>query len=395
VAVGVFILALSARLLFQAAGVGWDSPPRDDAAQYDAIAWSLAQGGPYVATDGYVSHRAPAYPFLLAGVYTIFGHSWTAARVTQALLGAATAVALLFLGSGMLPTHLRVLTSCVYAVFPFSIYWSGYLLSEPLCILLVVLSMCALFKCRSAPGWSGVWGFACGMTALARPNMGILVLLGLPWVNARGARRIGWCAVAAAAFLLTLLPWTLRNYSVHHRLVAVTTMGGIVLWESNNPYLLSDKEMMGRSSHAPDLPEARLVRGLSEVEEDAIYLRLALDFIGTHWREMPRLLAYKMARLWNPLPVLPSRAQSVGAALCIIPMFLMFGVGLWLAWTRGEPWLAPMLLPVAAVTMTALIYWADARIRSPADPFIMFVAVYGLSSAWSGFVRRHGARPGV
>src|SRR5438094_207403 len=94
----LFALALSARLLYQAAIVGMETPPRDDALQYDEIGWSLAQGGPFEAGDGTRSHRAPAYPFLLAGIYAVAGHSWAVARILQALIGASTCLLLVQLG---------------------------------------------------------------------------------------------------------------------------------------------------------------------------------------------------------------------------------------------------------------------------------------------------------
>jgi len=37
---------------------------------------------------------------------------------------------------------------------------------------------------------------------------------------------------------------------------------------------------------------------------------------------------------------------------------------------------------VLAVTMTAIIYWGDARIRAPADPEVILFATYGIRAAW-------------
>ena len=55
-------------------------------------------------------------------------------------------------------------------------------------------------------------------------------------------------------FLLVLLPWTVRNYVVHHRLVFITTMGGRVLWEGT-PHVAASADR--GNSTASDLPEAR------------------------------------------------------------------------------------------------------------------------------------------
>src|SRR3989442_1267713 len=84
--------------------------------------------------------------------------------------------------------------------------WSGFLLSEPLCVLLVALWTYSLFKSRASPGWLGVWAFVCGLTALTRPNMGLLFIFGLLWVRARSGPWLGRCLMATTIFLLTLLP---------------------------------------------------------------------------------------------------------------------------------------------------------------------------------------------
>src|SRR5262249_30431371 len=216
-----------------------------------------------------------------------------------------------------------------------------------------ILSIYALLADPRSLFWNVLWAFLCGIAVLTRPNMMLLFIAGTLWIASRGERRLVRSAITALVLMLTLIPWTLRNYSVHHRLVAVTTMGGVVIWESNNPYILKDPEMLGRSSHAPDLPEADQVRGLTEVEADQAYFRLARDFIRNHWEEMPRLLAYKMVRLWQPFPRLESERLSVVASIVITPVLLMLILGLYWAWSRKEPWLIPVLIPVIVVTLTA------------------------------------------
>ncbi len=180
-------------------------------------------------------------------------------------------------------------------------------------------------------------------------------------------------------FCIVLLPWTVRNYEVHHRLVPITTMGGRVFWEGNNPYVVHDPVLRGRSASSSLLPEAHLTEGLSEAESDALYLRLGLRFVRENPSEMPALLARKILRLWNLFPDLPSRAERCVAFLTLVPTLILFLVGVACSLRQREWWAVPVLIPVLAVTVTALVYWADARIRAPGDPLILLFASYG---AW-------------
>jgi 4-amino-4-deoxy-L-arabinose transferase-like glycosyltransferase len=164
----IFGVALLARLVYQTGVVGLSAPPRDDAALYDSIATSLASGGPYVDADGYRSRRAPAYTFLLAGVYAAAGHSWPAARWVQALLGALTCTVLLSLGVSWLGPRVGATAALACAVFPYSIFWTGILVTEPLCALLTTASTWMLTRTGREAGQTAVWSLLCGLTTLTR-----------------------------------------------------------------------------------------------------------------------------------------------------------------------------------------------------------------------------------
>jgi len=382
----VFLLAFLARLAFQGLAVGFDSPPRDDAEQYDSIAWSLAQGGPYLADDGYRSHRAPGYTYLLAGTYAIAGHSWMAGRVVQALTGAMTCSLLLALGAATVGPAIGLFAALAYAVFPYAIFFCGFLLTEPLCALLTVAATYALWRARSGLAWGALWGFLCALAALTRPPMALLLALGVIALVWRGEARFRKLALATAVFGLTLLPWTIRNYAVHHRIVPVTTMGGWVLWEGNNPAAAVDPDLRGRAIHnSPE--EDGAPAGLPETEQDAYYFRAALRFMRTHASDMPGLMGRKLARVFNLFPQLESRALRWIARLTLLPVLVCAVAGAVVAIARREAWLAMLLVPVAAVTVTGVVYWADARIRAPADPCIMLLAAYGCAAMGSRLSR--------
>ena len=376
----IFGLALLSRLVFQAEIAGFHTPPRDDAALYDSIAVSLVLGGDYVDAEGFRSRRAPAFPILLTGVYGVWGHSWAAARVVQAVLGAAACSILLALGVSYLSTATGLLAALACALFPYTIFWSGSLISEPLCTLLTVASIGALVRSNGSLRWTVAWSALAALTALTRPNMGLVFLLGLAWILARGGSRTMQRALAAIfTFVLVLIPWTIRNYSVHGRFVPITTMGGVVLWQGNNPVVASTPDLRGRSLPG-DLTRADPAAAFGEAESDRQFFLKALGFMRERAADMPGLIAWKLVRLWNPFPQLESAWQKRIATVTMLPVFGLFGIGLVMAWRNQDRRVLPFLIPILAVTLTGALYWADARIRAPADPLILLVAAYGFES---------------
>src|SRR5438034_7396151 len=92
----LFLGALAVRMVFlcQYATSPFFWVPSLDALYHDLLARAIAAGHP--GTDAFF--RAPLYYYFLGGVYSLFGHSFWAARSLQAVLGSASCVMLYGVG---------------------------------------------------------------------------------------------------------------------------------------------------------------------------------------------------------------------------------------------------------------------------------------------------------
>ncbi len=83
----LFALALAIRLAYVLAMAHdpYFTNPVIDAAVYDQIGWSIARGHGHPDD---VFWQPPGYPYFLGGVWWLFGDSYLAPRLPQALLGA-------------------------------------------------------------------------------------------------------------------------------------------------------------------------------------------------------------------------------------------------------------------------------------------------------------------
>jgi hypothetical protein len=246
------------------------------------------------------------------------------------------------------------------------------------------MSTLALVRAGRSAGGPAVWSALCALAALARPNMALVWLLGLPWAARRGGHPVRTLAICLLVFAAVLTPWTYRNHVIHKRLVFVTTMGGRVLLEGNNAIVANDPRIRGWSANADRLAEATLVRGLTEAEADRAYFRLAVRYVLDHPEVLPSLVVAKFLRVWNVLPHVEAGARRWVAVCHASLMIVFFIVGLTVGFRRREPFLLPLLLPAIGVTLTAMIYWGDARIRAPAEPTILLVAACGAAALLRG-----------
>jgi 4-amino-4-deoxy-L-arabinose transferase-like glycosyltransferase len=205
---------------------------------------------------------SPGAPLLYAGVYYVTGgvHDG-AARMLVALLGAASIVVVYFLARRLASVPRRrtparappeggerdsivaaagLLAALGVAVYPPFIHDTGRLLSEPPALLTLPAALLA-FLWAADHNTRGAWvwapaGLLFGLTALLRPEYLVLGAAFVVFALVLEARPRGWSAglasagVLLAAFVLPILPWTIRNVVVLDRVVPISTGGGKALF---------------------------------------------------------------------------------------------------------------------------------------------------------------------
>jgi hypothetical protein len=187
--------------------------------------------------------RLPGYPLFIAVVYTVFGHgNNTAVRVVQAVFDTATCVIVAALAWEWTEDETRKKKTALWAFLiaalcPFIVIYAATLLTETLATFFMAamaLTATYAFKSQTAKKsllWWFVTGLLGGWAVFLRPDSGLFAAgIGLALVvsglftreeNAPGFGRrlfnVGWRgAVFSLAFILMLVPWTIRNYQVFH-----------------------------------------------------------------------------------------------------------------------------------------------------------------------------------
>lgn len=175
---------------------------------------------------------------------------------------------LLVLATGVLATYSRLFLSETLATFTLT-----------LAMLLVVFAVH-----RRTLVWVAAAGLGLGVATLVRPQSLLLVMPLAVWMFlAWGRRRAGALAGLAliGAFVLTLVPWTARNYARLDAFVPVSTMTWANLFLVNNPEATGifrvPERFIGEN-------EVRRIRSLDELGQEAAWRELVVDY----WRESPR-----------------------------------------------------------------------------------------------------------
>ena len=208
------------------------------------IACSIVEGkgfsSPLFEDTGPTAWMTPVYPYLVAGVFKIFGvYSKASALVLlslNALMSALTAIPIFLLARRSFGERTARWSAWAWAFFPYGIYfpveriWETWLAT----LLLAILFWMSLELDDPRPLWYWVlYGALWGVEALTSPSaLAVLPFLGL-WTCYRLARkRQRWFVpnvVAAVVFLAVVSPWFVRNYNVFHRFIPFRDNMGLVL----------------------------------------------------------------------------------------------------------------------------------------------------------------------
>jgi 4-amino-4-deoxy-L-arabinose transferase-like glycosyltransferase len=369
-----------------------------DAAHYDELGWSLAQGLGYRLPGGEPNvYWAPGYPGVLAGIYWVFGHSYVAVRVAQSILGAGVAALVALMAGRVFDRRTAAIAGVLCACYPGLIGYTGLLLTETVFTTLLVVMVYWLLTISGSSSWKSLTGLGvlAGLTALVRAETVLLPLFVFVTLRVFFRDRsvtVKRVVLVYATVALTLAPWAARNFAVTGEFIPLTVHGGDVLWISSYKEewleFYPDKE-----------PYKSLVAGLSELETAKVLRREGIkniveDPAGFAWlcaKRFPRLWIGGHSNLFTGLEdstraYLERRQYGVFAVKLALlignSLLVLLGVfGAFLAFSRrmgDRRSLVVLSAPVVFITAIHVVLFATPRFHVPVMPFMLIFAAVAL-----------------
>lgn len=402
----LFAVALVLRVAYTWLAMGPDAVPSSDAQSYDTVAWNLARGfgfmlegasGPYPT-----AFVPPALPYAVSLLYRAMGHQFFAALLLQCCFGALVPLLVRGLGDSLFGGHVGRTAGWLAAVHPLLVFFSGYLLTESLFCVTLLLALLVSAEWVKTPrrGRALGAGLLWGVAALTRPTALPLPLLVALWswwplgliVGSR--ERALQLAMLVLGVALVVGPWTVRNAVEFRAFIPVTTGGGRSLLDANNPIVWDDPKLQGGATSVYGLePYASRFKGHSEHEIDVLSAELARTFMAERAAQYPAMALKKLGRFWRlsaegggtghwgrgDSPI----ARMLGVfdpllvwSLLTFPLALL-GVGASLRGARRLYQSLPLLV-IGAFTLGAAVYWGALRMRVPIEPLIVVYAAAGI-----------------
>jgi len=392
----IVMIAFLLRLAVITIGHTYRITPRRDHFQFGwemgRLARSIASGqgfsSPTDLPTGPSAWAPPLYPYILAGVFKLFGvYSALSAWVIltfNSVFAALTCLTLYRIGEKMYGSGVARATAWTWAVFPYAIYWPVRVVWETsFTTFLLSLALLLTLHVADTPPTRRMWlalGLLWGVilvTNTAVVSMFPFCLLWmfyyLPW---RRQQFVGaaLCVLMAA---LVVSPWLVRNFEVFGKFIFVRDNLPLEMYEANNN---QSAGLWTRSEHPGNNPEA--MRKFQEVGELGFMAEKQQEvrkFIREHPGRFLRFTVERAVYFW----IAPPQATIVNGYDLMISRhtnFLLAAVfafaGLWLTIrnrVRGGFLLACFLL---IYPLPYYLVNPFPRYKHPIEPEILLLIVY-------------------
>ncbi|MBS2027259.1 MAG: glycosyltransferase family 39 protein [Deltaproteobacteria bacterium] len=347
-------------------------------ARYDAWAHAILRGR---AAFRPPLDEAPGFPYFVATIFRVVGHSVLAVTVVQALLDAIACALLALVARRLGGLRAGIATGALAALYATTTYFCGQLEPATLALFAIALALWATpIEGASRVRWM-LAGLAWAAAILIRSEL----VLALPFVLAHavlvGGRRALATATVAPAVLLAISLGV--NWASCGRPVLLTTGAGENLWIGNNP--LADG--VSPFLHGDQLAVTRAVERTAHDAVEADTLFRAQARFGDFLRLAPRKLAWTLnaKELPNAADIDWERSQSWLLRLPLPGFGLLLPFALVGALTLRRDRRALILLgPIAVALAVCVAFFTNARFRLELVPALLVLAGVGIAGAFEG-----------
>ena len=372
-----------------------------DSEEYDRWAIEIAEGN-WLGSE--VFFQAPLYPYFLAVVYSLFGHSLDAVYLIQIVICLLGIYALYRAGIKLAGEKVGLAAAALSAFYGVYLFYDVQLLKESLAVTLVCILLWVLAEARESKGltlwiWAGV---ICGFLSLLRENM-LLIVPFLLLLAIRPRERFSAFFLRSLVLILgtgiVLVPVAYRNWKVGGNFLPTTFQGGVNFYIGNNPQANGTYQPLSPGKQVPSyertepirLAEKELGRQLEPYEVSNFWLRKSLDWAKKNPADFLKLQAKKAQMFWSwyEWPDAVDYYYVKQTSIIYKLPLLEFGsisflalIGLWFIRRRLHAFFPVLLFVVMWMASTA-VFFLFSRYRLPAVPGLILIGAAGIGSVFA------------
>ena len=359
------------------------------------IGRSIASGegfsNPYEGRTGPSAWEPPLYPFLIGGVFRLFGvysraSAWVLLTINS-LFATLTSIPVFLIARRTFGESVARWSAYAWGLNPYVWYWSIHWIWDTTFtpFILACLFLLAL-ELQNWAGWQGwaLFGALYGVGALANPTMlAFLPFCGL-WIwrerYRRGLRSLGGVVIASVVFWMALSPWLVRNYEVFGRFVFIRDDFGLQFRLGN--WKGADGLLMAYLQPNLNRGELEKFQSMGELAYGESCKREAFDWIRDNPGRFAVISLKRFFYYWNGVPRETSSLSPVDfrtSGFLATSVLAIWGLGRAIRQKRPGAWLFAGLV----LTYPTVYYFVfpHARYRHPIESELVILVVFVILEA--------------
>lgn len=404
-AAGVFGFALLIRIIYNVT-VGKHYLVEYDAHYYYDLAVGMIKYHCYCSVANTPSiTRAPLWPYIMYSIFSVLGTTQDIyARLFLSVLGSGTCVIVYLFARDIFGHRIALITGAIAAVYPGLFINDGWLYSESVYTFFLTTFAYSLYRFqrnaqRSSSddtltssrsrlqiialySWPLIAGVSLALSAFTRLNGPLLLAVVFVWaLIVVWKKMIAWqialrgIVIIAAVTVILIAPWTMRNYTITHKIIPIAMGSGMVLTGAYNNTVLQGHDTgmwVPPNEVEPPAPNA----------DSTSY---SVHWIRGHLQHMPFLLSLHFLHTWvpyTPEPGLPfiefphqlSSTIVYDMIWIMTPIVILMALlGLIFTWKRQKSHLLIAYLILAMTILQNIAFYGSSRFRSPIEPLLVLL----------------------
>jgi 4-amino-4-deoxy-L-arabinose transferase-like glycosyltransferase len=359
------------------------------------IAASIASGhgfsNPFGPQTGPTAWEPPLYPYLVAGVFHLFGTYSTASAFVllsvNSLFSALTCIPIFLIGRRIFSEKIAVGSAWAWALLPNVMFWCTRAIWETsLAALLMATIFWLTLTMEDRDGWAPwlQFGLLWGIAALSSTSLlSFLPASGLwSWYRRakNGKRSIYGVVLAALMFLTCISPWLVRNYRTFGQFIFIRDNFGAELRLGNGRG--ADGTWMEYLHPTQDVYAMRQYQQMGELAYIKMRKQQAVEYIKADYPRFFGLCAKRFVYFWAgpPKATQPPWLNELKNSLFLASSVLSFwGLIRALRLRKSGAWLLFWLM--ALYPAIYYVVFATPRYRVPIEPVLAILCVFVITEA--------------
>ena len=356
-----------------------------------AIASGQGFSNPFGAQTGPTAWVSPLYPYLIGGVFRIFGtYSHASAFVLltiNSIFSALTCIPIFLIGRRIFSEKVAVGSAWTWALLPYVMFWCTRWVWETSFSALLLTSLFWLTLTMEDRAGLKPWlafGLLWGLAALASTVLVAFLPASGLWAWYRRAKKykpsLKGVVIAAAIFFACIAPWLVRNYRTFDKFIFIRDNFGAELRLGNGNG--ADGTWMQYLHPTQDVYAMRRYTAMGEIAYIAMRKSQALDYIRQDYARFGTLCIKRFVYYWAGAPRLAQTwwlAQVKNSLFLASSVLMFWGLIRSLHQRKPGAWLLFWL--VLLYPAIYYIVFPNQRYRHPIEPEMTILGVYLLTEA--------------